>query len=108
MVDKSFMNSIKKNHMATKTEKDSKIVKRIHLMGIGGSGMSGVAYLAEKMGFEISGCDIEESTAYVKNIFKGHDKSHLEGIDFLVISPAIKYQNPDNPEYVEAVKKELQ
>lgn len=82
-----------------------KIVKRIHLMGVGGSGMAGVAFLAEKMGYEVTGCDIEESTAYAKNIFKGHDKSHLEGADLLVISPAIKYQNPNNPEYSEGVKR---
>lgn len=74
-------------------------------MGIGGSGMSGVAFLAEKSGYVVTGCDIEESTAYAKNIYKGHDKSHLKDIDLLVVSPAIKYQNSDNPEYLEGVKR---
>lgn len=74
-------------------------------MGIGGSGMAGVAFLAEKMGYKVTGCDLEGSTAYIKDVFKGHDKSHLRGIDLLVYSPAIKYQNPDNPEYRQAVKK---
>lgn len=67
--------------------------------------MAGVAFLAEKMGYNVTGCDIEGSTAYAKNIFKGHDKKHLEGQDLLIISPAIKYQNSRNPEYLEGLKR---
>lgn len=76
-------------------------------MGIGGSGMSGVAFLAEKMGYEVTGCDLEESTAYRKDIFKGHDVKHLEGADLLVVSPAIYYQNKDNPELLEGEKRKI-
>lgn len=76
-------------------------------MGIGGSGMSGVAYLAEKMGYEVTGCDLEESTAYKKGIFKGHDVKHLEGVDLLVVSPAIYYQNKENPELLEGEKRKM-
>lgn len=75
------------------------------MMGIGGSGMSGVAYLAEKMGYFVTGCDLEESTAYVKNIFKGHSLDHLKDIDLLVVSPAVFYQNPDNPELLEGRRR---
>lgn len=74
-------------------------------MGIGGSGMSGVAYLASQMGYEVTGCDLEGSTAYSKDIFKGHDQKHLEGIDLLVISPAVEFQNSKNPEYLEGLKR---
>ena len=41
----------------------NKKIKNIHFMGIGGSGISGVASLAEKMGFTVSGCDLEADTA---------------------------------------------
>lgn len=64
---------------------------RIHMMGVLGSGMSGVASLASQMGYEVSGCDLKTS---------GHDPKHLDGVDLLVVSPAILYnQNPD-PELV--------
>ena len=80
---------------------------RVHMMGIGGSGMSGVAKLARAAGFEVTGCDLESSTAYSKHVFQGHDPKHLEGIDLLVISPAVIYQNSDNPEYLLGKKKDI-
>lgn len=80
-------------------------MQKIHIMGIGGSGVSGVAILAMKMGYEVSGCDLEENTAYGKNIFKGHDPRHLDGVDFCLVSPAILYQNAKHPELSEASRK---
>jgi UDP-N-acetylmuramate--alanine ligase len=80
---------------------------RIHMMGIGGSGMAAVARLASKMGYIVTGCDLEESTAYAKDIFKGHDPKHLDGIDLLVVSPAIYYQNPNSPELALAEKRKI-
>lgn len=80
---------------------------KIHLMGIGGSGMNGVAHIATQMGYEVTGCDLEDSTAYAKNIFKGHSPTHLKDIDYLIVSPAVLYQNSDNPELVEAQKRKI-
>lgn len=77
---------------------------KIHMMGIGGSGMSGVAKLAENMEYSVTGCDLEENTAYGKNIFKGHSPDHLNDVDLLVISPAILFLNKNNPELVEGQK----
>lgn len=74
-------------------------------MGIGGSGMAGVAKLASKMGYSVSGCDLESSSAYSKHIQKGHSDKHLKGVDLLVVSPAVLYQNKDNPEYKKAEDK---
>lgn len=71
-------------------------------MGIGGSGISGVAKLSENMGHTVSGCDLEESTAYADNVFKGHSSSHITGADLVIVSPAILFQDPQNPELVEA------
>ena len=80
-------------------------VKRIHFLGVGGSGISGVAHLAEKSGYEVSGCDLEESTAYSQNIYKGHSPEHLKNADLVVTTPAVFYQNSENPEVTEARKK---
>lgn len=95
------------NNLKAKDENDSGSIHKLHFMGIGGSGMSGVAYLAEKIGYEVTGCDLEESTAYKQGIFKGHDPKHLKGADLLVVSPAIYYQNKNNPELLEGEKRKM-
>jgi UDP-N-acetylmuramate--alanine ligase len=82
-------------------------IKKIHMMGIGGSGMSGVALLASKMGYEVTGCDLEGSTAYSENIFKGHSAEHLKKTDLLVVTPAVYYQNAKNPELLEGEKRKI-
>ena len=83
------------------------MIKRIHIMGIGGSGVSGVAKLAEKLGHIVTGCDLESSTAYVqKGIFlRDIVQTHLKDVDLLVVSPAVLYQNSENPELVEGQKR---
>ena len=85
--------------------------KKIHFMGIGGSGMSGVALMASQMGYQVSGCDLESSTAYskelsnaVSNIYHGHNTSHLAGVSILVVTPAVYFQSKKNPELVLAEK----
>lgn len=84
---------------------------RIHFVGIGGSGISGIAVLAEKNGYKVSGCDLEESTSYLDPIRKsetellvGHDKSHVNNADLVVVSPAILYANGNHPEVLAAKK----
>jgi UDP-N-acetylmuramate--alanine ligase len=78
---------------------------RLHFVGVGGSGISGVAKLAEKMGHAVTGCDREGATAYEKNIFKGHSKSHVLDCDLVIASPALFYQKPEIQEITEAKKK---
>ncbi len=87
-------------------------MKKIHFVGIGGSGISGISILAKKQGFEVTGCDLEMDTDYLKKVREsgidvklGHDPKHLSGIDLLVVSPAIMYQNPEHPEVVAAHEK---
>ena len=65
------------------------MTKKIHFVGIGGSGISGVANLAREMGYEVTGCDLEENTAYSKNIYQGHDPGHIKNADLVVSSPAL-------------------
>ncbi len=80
-------------------------IRRIHMVGIGGSGMNGIARLLLNLGFELSGSDQVDS-ATVQNlrdrgaeIHIGHHQAHVAGADVVVISSAI---HDDNPEVVAA------
>ena len=80
----------------------------IHFMGIGGSGVSGLAIAAKSSGFIVSGCDLKESS-FLKMVrgqgiecMQGHDPAHLKGVDILVRSSAVPL---NNPEVAEALKK---
>ena len=82
---------------------------KVHFMGIGGSGLAPIAILAKKMGYEVSGCDISDTTAYSKSlrdndidIILGHDESHVDEADIIAVTPAIFDYNPDHPELVKA------
>jgi UDP-N-acetylmuramate--alanine ligase len=79
------------------------MAKKLHFIGIGGSGISGVASLSEKFGYIVSGCDLESSTAYGKNIFQGHNPSHIKDVDWVIVSPALFYSE-ENAEISEAKK----
>ena len=80
-------------------------IKRIHFVGIGGVGMSGIAEVLLNLGYEVSGTDIAENatTRRLKsngaNIQLGHAAEHVIGSDVVVISSAVKQ---DNPEVVQA------
>jgi UDP-N-acetylmuramate--alanine ligase len=75
---------------------------RVHLMGIGGIGMSGIARLLQALGCEVSGCDGARSDitdALVERgipLLIGHSPKHvLEGVDLVIISAAIRDTNPE-------------
>ena len=80
-------------------------VKRIHFVGIGGSGMSGIAEVLANLGYSVSGSDLSENAAVRRlralgiRIVVGHDASNVDGADAVVVSSAVK---PDNPEVVRA------
>jgi len=86
---------------------------KIHFMGIGGSGCSGAAALAQASGFQISGCDINLDLKEMPYLLKqsilnmGHNPQHLRGIDILVISPAVNIMNSHNEEIQEARRKRI-
>lgn len=83
-------------------------VKKIHLVGIGGSGMSGIAEVLINLGYSVSGSDIKktEITENLKKmgatVFYLHDPENVKGKDVVVISSAIK---EDNPEVIEAKRR---
>jgi UDP-N-acetylmuramate--alanine ligase len=80
-------------------------VKRIHFVGIGGSGMSGIAEVLANLGYAVSGSDLAENAAVRRlrglgiRIVVGHDAGNIEGADAVVVSSAVK---PENPEVVRA------
>jgi UDP-N-acetylmuramate--alanine ligase len=82
-----------------------KKIKHLHLVGIGGSGMCGIAEILLNMGYTISGSDIRDTTVTRRlekqgaRICYGHDSNNIQGADVVVISSAIRQ---DNPEVVQA------
>ena len=76
-------------------------VKHIHFVGIGGSGMSGIAEILHHLGYAVSGSDQADNAttrrlaALGMRVFTGHDKSHMQGADVLVASTAVKDDNPE-------------
>ncbi len=76
-------------------------IKHIHFVGIGGSGMSGIAAVLLNQGYEVSGSDLNQSivTAQLKKlgvkIYIGHDASQIEGAQVIVQSTAIRDDNPE-------------
>src|ERR1700739_2242621 len=84
--------------------------QRIHLVGIGGIGMSGIAQVLRALVYSVSGSDTKPSniTERLQNlgatIHEGHKASNVEGAHVVVISSAVK---PDNPEVIEAHKRKI-
>jgi UDP-N-acetylmuramate--alanine ligase len=84
-----------------------KIIRKVHFVGIGGIGMSGIAEILLNQGFEISGSDLSESevTQRLKSlgikIFKGHSAENVKDADVLVYSSAVDTANPEVQEAIE-------
>lgn len=82
--------------------------RHLHMVGIGGSGMSGIAEVLLNLRYTVSGSDMSESEAVVHLrglggiIHIGHAAAHVEGADVVVTSTAIR---SDNPEVVEARRR---
>jgi UDP-N-acetylmuramate--alanine ligase len=85
-------------------------LKKIHLIGIGGAGMSGIAEVLINLGYQVSGSDIRESKVtdrLVKQgavVHIGHVKENVEGCDVIVTSTAV---NKQNVEVLEAVNQRI-
>lgn len=76
-------------------------IKRIHFIGIGGAGMSGIAEVLLNQGYEISGSDLRESVVVARLrtmgvvVFIGHQMSNVAGADVVVNSSAVDEVNPE-------------
>jgi UDP-N-acetylmuramate--alanine ligase len=84
--------------------------QQIHLVGIGGSGMSGIAEVLLSSGYAVSGSDLKLSPVTERlrklgaKIFEGHQAENVHGAHVVVISSAVR---PDNGEVVEAQKLKI-
>ncbi len=76
-------------------------IKAIHFVGIGGSGMSGIAEILLSSGYTVSGSDMRRSDTTDRlqqlgaEVFIGHDPQHIVGREVVVVSSAIKRDNPE-------------
>jgi len=83
-------------------------VQRIHFVGIGGIGMSGIAEVLLNLGYQVSGSDLGQTDTTQRlaslgaKITFGHDAKNLSAVDVVVTSTAVK---ADNPEVVEAHRR---
>lgn len=79
--------------------------KRIHFVGIGGAGMSGIAQILLNMGYSVTGSDLHESETVRRlreagaRVTVGHDAKNVDDSEVVVVSSAV---GPDNPEVAEA------
>ena len=84
--------------------------RRVHFIGIGGIGMSGIAELLSNLGYAVSGSDEKRSAiterlaAMGVEVEYGHAAGHLGAADVVVTSSAVR---PTNPEVLEAVRRQI-
>jgi UDP-N-acetylmuramate--alanine ligase len=84
--------------------------RRIHFVGIGGIGMSGIAEVLANLGYEVTGSDVRESDVTARlaqlgvHVKVGHDAAQIGSADVVVVSSAI---GQDNPELVEARRRRI-
>src|SRR5215472_12396074 len=85
-------------------------IQRIHFVGIGGIGMSGIAEVLLNLGYKISGSDLKSSAVTERLaslgaiLFEGHVAQNVEGAEVVVASSAI---SPENAEVAEARKQHI-
>ena len=78
-----------------------KKIQRIHFVGIGGAGMSGIAEVLATLGYKVSGSDLKETDVTRRlrtlgaSIFIGHRAEHMEGAHVVVTSTAVSSDNPE-------------
>ena len=76
-------------------------IKKIHFVGLGGSGMSGIAEVLHNLGYSISGSDLNDSPTLRRlaglglKTYVGHEARNIEAVDAVVTSTAVKSDNPE-------------
>ena len=76
-------------------------VKHIHFVGIGGSGMSGIAEVLANLGYSVSGSDLADNATTRRlaglgvRIHVGHAEANVADADAVVVSTAVKAENPE-------------
>ena len=76
-------------------------VKHIHFVGIGGSGMNGIAEVLFNLGYQVSGSDLADNAVTQRlkklgvTVYQGHAENHLNTADAVVVSTAVSNNNPE-------------
>ena len=76
-------------------------IRCAHFVGIGGAGMGGIAEVLLNLGYQVSGSDLRENAVTRRlvvlgaRVLIGHDASHVDGCDVVVVSSAVDEQNPE-------------
>ncbi|MCK4493034.1 MAG: UDP-N-acetylmuramate--L-alanine ligase [Methylococcales bacterium] len=76
-------------------------IEKIHFIGIGGTGMSGIAEVLLNLGYQVSGSDIKESAVTERlksqgiSLYIGHYSENITNVDVVVVSTAIDRENPE-------------
>jgi len=76
-------------------------MRRIHFVGIGGAGMGGIAEVLVNLGYSVSGSDMQQNRTTRRlndlgvNVFTGHQAGQVKGCNVVVVSTAIKDDNPE-------------
>ena len=85
----------------SETQRDMRRIRRLHFVGIAGSGMSGIAEVLLTLGYEISGSDLQSNAATAHlveqgaTVYRGHAAAYVEGADAVVVSSAVTADNPE-------------
>src|SRR5438094_9430498 len=85
-------------------------IRKIHFVGIGGIGMSGIAEVLLNLGFSVSGSDLKGTAVTERlaglgaRISEGHAAENIRDAEVVVVSSAVE---PDNPEAVEAKRQQI-
>ena len=85
--------------------------RRIHFVGIGGIGMSGIAELLANLGYQVTGSDLKRSDVTMRlersfgvTVHEGHEAGNVGDADVVVISSAVR---PTNPEIIDAARRRI-
>lgn len=82
-------------------------MKKVHFIGVGGSGCAGCAMMALNAGYKVSGCGIDLNSSYLDQVkdtgeielFEGHDLSHVKDADIVACSPAVLGKGIEEVDY---------
>ncbi|WP_298218917.1 UDP-N-acetylmuramate--L-alanine ligase [Halothiobacillus sp.] len=109
MINPAMINSVGGTHRPV-ADIRMRQLRHLHFVGIGGAGMSGIAEVMKTLGFTVTGSDVAESMAVTRlrqlgiPVQIGHAAEHVADADVIVISTAVK---ADNPELAAAQAKRL-
>ncbi len=76
-------------------------IKQVHFVGIGGSGMGGIAEVLANIGYKVTGSDLAQNAMTERlaslgaKIYIGHASSNIEGANVVVVSSAVNHENPE-------------